>query len=90
ISNISDEQLDSLIGHLRIHFHQAGIRMLDGMLRRLNVMVPYERICQSLIHIDPIHRIFDRIRIRHRGYSVPGPNSLWHHDGHHREFLHAF
>ncbi|KAJ3898291.1 hypothetical protein F5879DRAFT_812824 [Lentinula edodes] len=88
ITNISNEQLDSLLGQLRIHFHRAGIRMLDGMLRRLNIIVPNERIRQSLIRIDPIHRVFDRIRIRRRGYSVPGPNSLWHHDGHHRESVH--
>ncbi|KAJ3902573.1 hypothetical protein F5879DRAFT_805174 [Lentinula edodes] len=88
ITNISDDQLDSLLGRLRIHFHRAGIRMLDGMLRRLNIMVGYECIRHSLIRIDPIHRVFDRIRIRRRGYSVPGPNSLWHHDGHHRESVH--
>ncbi|KAF8823653.1 hypothetical protein HHX47_DHR9000419 [Lentinula edodes] len=84
ITHISNEQLDSLLGRLHIHFHRAGIRMLDGMLCRLNIMVPFERIRQSLVRIDPIHRVFDRIRIRRRGYSVPGPNSLWHHDGHHR------
>ncbi|KAJ3815578.1 hypothetical protein F5876DRAFT_30466 [Lentinula aff. lateritia] len=88
ISRISDEQLDSLLGRLRIHYHRAGIRMLDGMLRRLSIIVPYERIRQSLIRIDPIHRVFDRIRIRRRGYSVPGPNSVWHHDGHHRQSVH--
>ncbi|KAJ3847203.1 hypothetical protein EV368DRAFT_12530, partial [Lentinula lateritia] len=63
ISHITDEQLDSLLGHLRSHYHRAGIRMLDGMLHRLNIVVPYEHICQSLLHIDPVHRVFDRIRI---------------------------
>ncbi|KAJ3872646.1 hypothetical protein F5051DRAFT_338978 [Lentinula edodes] len=88
ITHISNEQLDSLLGRLRIHFHRAGIRMLDGMLRRLNIMVPFECIRQSLVRIDPIHRVFDRIRIRRRGYSVPGPNSLWHHDGHRPASIH--
>ncbi|KAH7877175.1 uncharacterized protein C8R40DRAFT_1040501 [Lentinula edodes] len=88
ITNISDEQLDSLLGRLCIHFHRAGIRILDGMLRRLNIAISYERIRHSLICIDPVHRVFDRIRIRRRGYSVPGPNSLWHHDGHHRKSVH--
>jgi len=27
------------------------------------------------------------MRIRHRVYSVPGPNSLWHHDGQHGKFF---
>ncbi|KAJ4464245.1 hypothetical protein C8J55DRAFT_403895, partial [Lentinula edodes] len=31
----NQDELDSLLGRLRIHFHRAGIRMLDGMLRRL-------------------------------------------------------
>lgn len=87
LSRITDQQLDSLIGHLRVHYHRAGYRMLDGLLRRLGHIVPYERIQESLLRIDPIHRVFERIRIRRRGYSVPGPNFLWHHDGHHRKQL---
>lgn len=86
LSSISDSQLDALLSQLRVHYCRAGIRMLDGMLRRVGHIVPYERIQHSLLRIDPIHRVFDRIRIRRRGYSVPGPNSLWHHDGHHRQF----
>ncbi|KAJ4497858.1 hypothetical protein C8R41DRAFT_941859, partial [Lentinula lateritia] len=87
ISRVSDEQLDSLLGCLRIHYHQAGIRILDGMLRCLSIIVPYECIWQSLIRIDPVHHVFDCIWIRRRGYSVPGPNSVWHHDGHHHQYL---
>ncbi|KAJ3930310.1 MAG: hypothetical protein NXY57DRAFT_898320 [Lentinula lateritia] len=88
LSSISDSQLDALLSQLRVHYCRAGIRMLDGMLRRVGHIVPYERIQHSLLRIDPIHRVFDRIRIRRRGYSVPGPNSLWHHDGHHRQSIH--
>ncbi|KAJ3965403.1 hypothetical protein EV361DRAFT_785815, partial [Lentinula raphanica] len=82
-SNISNDTLDSLISLLRTHYPRAGIQLLHGMLRRLGQIVPYEDIRQSLIRVDPVHRVFDRIRIRRRRYSVPGPNSLWHHDGHH-------
>ncbi|KAJ3860989.1 hypothetical protein EV359DRAFT_48079 [Lentinula novae-zelandiae] len=88
LSSISDAQLDSLLGHLRVHYCRAGICMLDGMLRQLGHIVPYDRIQQSLLRIDPIHRVFDRICIRRRGYSVPGPNSLWHHDGHYLLSVH--
>ena len=45
--------------------------------------ISYQRIRQSLLRIDPIHRVFDRIRIRRCVYSVPGPNALWHHVGQH-------
>ncbi|KAJ3749811.1 hypothetical protein EV360DRAFT_97725 [Lentinula raphanica] len=82
-SNIVNDDLDSLIRLLRSYYPRAGIQMLHGMLRRLGHIVPYERIRHSLIRVDPVHRVFERIRIRRRQYSVPGPNSLWHHDGHH-------
>lgn len=83
LSAISDNDLDILITRLRVHYRRAGISMLDGMLRRLHHHVPRERIRLSLLRIDPVQRVFQRIRIRRRVYSVPGPNSLWHHDGQH-------
>lgn len=83
LSTLTDDALDELILQLRSHFHRAGISMLDGMLRRLGQRLPRERIRASLMRIDPVQRVFQRIRIRRRVYSVPGPNSLWHHDGQH-------
>ena len=82
-SDITDSELDDCLIRLRRHFRLAGISMLDGMLRRLGYRIPRERIRQSLIRIDPVHQIFQRIRIWRRVYNVPGPNSLWHHDGQH-------
>lgn len=87
LSDISDDELDLLIGRLRSHFRRAGLAMLDGMLRRLGHRVQRERIRACLLRIDPVRRIFERIRIRRRNYSVPGPNSLWHHDGQHGGFF---
>jgi hypothetical protein len=86
LSTISDVVLDDLISQLRSHFRRAGLSMLDGMLRRLGHRLPRERIRESLMRIDPVQRVFQRIRIRRRVYSVPGPNSLWHHDGQHGNF----
>ncbi|KAI0057690.1 hypothetical protein BV25DRAFT_1872356 [Artomyces pyxidatus] len=83
-----DEDLDALIRDLRIHFRRAGISMLDGMVRQQGHRVPRERIQQSLLRIDPVRRVFERIRIRRREYHVPGPNSLWHHDGQHGASIH--
>ncbi len=64
--------------------------MLNGMLRRLGHRVPIEHIRQSLLRIDPVRQIFERIRIRRREYRVLGPNSLWHHDGQHGRFFYFF
>ncbi|KAJ7026752.1 hypothetical protein C8F04DRAFT_966135 [Mycena alexandri] len=83
LSTISDEELDGLLIRLRRHYRRAGITMFDGMLRRLGHHVPRERIRQALIRVDPVQRVFQRIRIRRRTYHVPGPNALWHHDGQH-------
>jgi len=85
LSTMIDGELDELIVRLRSHYRRAGISMLDGMLRRLGHRIPRERIRASLLRIDPVQRVFERIRIRRRVYSVPGPNSLWHHDGQHGE-----
>ncbi len=82
-STISDEDLDNLITRLRFHFRRAGIRMINGMLIRLGHRVQQARIRESLLRIDPVRRVFERIRIRRRKYSVAGPNALWHHDGQH-------
>ena len=83
LSTIDDNGLNSVILQLRQQFTRAGITMLHGMLQRLGYRIPRERIRQSLYRIDPVHRIFGRIRIRRRIYSVAGPNALWHHDGQH-------
>jgi hypothetical protein len=85
LSTMTDDQLDNLLLQLKTHFRRAGITMLDGMLRQLGHRVPRDRIQASLLRIDPVHRVFNRIQIRRRVYSVPGPNSLWHHDGQHGE-----
>ncbi|KAF8176256.1 hypothetical protein K438DRAFT_82250 [Mycena galopus ATCC 62051] len=83
--DIADWELDSLLLRLRTHFRRAGVSILDGMLRRLGYRVPQTRLRESLCRIDPVHRVFQRIRIRRREYHVAGPNSLWHHDGQHGE-----
>lgn len=37
-----------------------------------------------MIRVDPINVCMRRMRvIQRRSYSVPGPNALWHIDGHH-------
>ncbi len=83
LSTITDDELDGLIRQLRGHFRRVGITQLDGMLFNLGHRVPRNRISQSLARVDPVQRIFQRIRIRRRTYEVAGPNALWHHDGQH-------
>lgn len=63
------------------HYHHAGLSMLDGMLHHLGYRIA--QIKESLICIDPIQQVFRQIHICCRVYQVPGPNSLWYHDGQH-------
>ena len=63
--------------------------MISGMLLRLGHRVQQARVRQSLLRIDPVRRVFERIRIRRRKYNVAGPNALWHHDGQHGPFAPA-
>ncbi|KAJ8078116.1 hypothetical protein PM082_000322 [Marasmius tenuissimus] len=83
LSLMTDEALDLTLIDLRNHFPKAGVKTLQGMLRSVGQIVQHEHIRQSLIRIDPVHRVFDRVRIKRRKYKVPGPNFLWNHDGHH-------
>lgn len=86
LSNITDDQLDQLLQKLRFEFPRAGLRILDGMIRNQGHIVQQRRVRESLLRIDPVARVFDRVRLQRRGYKVPGPNSLWHHDGQHGKF----
>ncbi len=83
LSQLTDDELDTILADLKKRFVRAGISMMDGMLRGMGIRIQRTRIRDSLLRIDPVHRVFERITIRRRTYSVPGPNSLWHYDGQH-------
>ena len=84
-SNISDRDLDSIVeGFVQAH-PRSGQRLLVGHLRSLGLRLPRWRARNSLLRVDP-HGVASRLRqaLHRRQYSVPGPNSLWHVDGHHK------
>ncbi|TRM62018.1 hypothetical protein BD626DRAFT_404602 [Schizophyllum amplum] len=85
---LTEPELDSVLLRLRTHFRRTGIRYFQGILTRLGYHVTMEEVRQSLIRIDPVHRVFHRILIRRRRYSVAGPMALWHHDGQHGISVH--
>uniref|UniRef100_A0A7M6DRW1 Integrase catalytic domain-containing protein n=2 Tax=Clytia hemisphaerica TaxID=252671 RepID=A0A7M6DRW1_9CNID len=84
-SDINDQELDDLIRKYKDnHGIAVGRSLVIGHLKTLGIRVQHRRIIDSLIRIDPIS---SRLRwatvIKRRKYNVPGPNSLWHLDGHH-------
>ena len=87
LSGITDGNLDNLILCLHSHYWCAGISMLDGMLWHLGYHIPHEHIHASLMKIDPMQHVFQRVQIWRRVYSVAGPMLLWHNDGQHGQWL---
>ena len=82
-SIITDIELDTIVMRHLEDFPCAGEAMLRGCLTSHNVIVPRERLRQSVRRV----RGFDTQTpptIFRRTYVVPGPNYLWHIDGHHK------
>ena len=84
-SKLTDEELDQKIAELKKSAGPlAGRSMAIGFLKAQGLSVQQQRVAKSLVRVDPIS---SRIRwacvIKRRKYCVPGPNSLWHIDGHH-------
>jgi len=84
ISTLSDNDLDEITSQIVEIFPNFGRRMIDGHLQHLGHRVPRSRIQASYSHVHgaPASSFGPR-RIQRRVYSVPGPNSLAHHDGQH-------
>ena len=58
--------------------------MVQGFLKSLGFRLQRRRVRASIYRVDPHNsRIRWAIVVSRRAYSVQGPNSLWHIDGHH-------
>lgn len=82
-SDISDEELDGEMANILQIFPNFGRRMISGHLLSHGIQVVRERIRASYLRVHGAPAIFGDRQIRRRVYSVPGVNSLWHHDGQH-------
>lgn len=82
---ISEEELDSHVRDALTLFPEIGRSMIDGYLKLQGLRIPRSRISASFLRVNGAPAEFGRRRIERRVYNVPGPNSLWHHDGHHSE-----
>jgi hypothetical protein len=78
------EHLDEIILQIVNTFPNFGRRMINGHLKHLGHRVPRSCVLASYsrVHGAPASS-FGPNRIQCRVYSVPGPNSLAHHDGQH-------
>ena len=84
-SDATDEQLDNIVrGFMSVQGSLVCYSMVRGHLREMGVNVQRDRIRVSMARVDPIScRLRWATVVSRRSYSVAGPNSLWHIDGHH-------
>ena len=84
-SALTNDELDTYVRQfMEQHGSMVGCSMLSGYLRSLGLRIQRDRLRASIARVDPSNvRIRWAAVICRRSYSVPGPNSLWHLDGHH-------
>ena len=83
-TDISDSDLDTLVSDTQMRFPNMGLRLLHRHLSSTGIKVQRSRLRASVQHVDPLQSIARWHQpISRRTYSVAGPNSLGHIDGHH-------
>lgn len=82
---IGNTDLDEIVrAFMNVQGGLVGYSMVHGHLRSKGINVQRQRIRASISRVDPINcRLRWATVVSRRAYSVPGPNSLWHIDGHH-------
>lgn len=84
-STLSNSELDQLLTHYKELRPTAGLRFMMGHLRNTSLRVQKVRVQDSMKRVDGIgSQLRRRAAVKRREYSVPGPNHLWHIDGHHK------
>ncbi|KAG8724583.1 hypothetical protein FRC09_016912 [Ceratobasidium sp. 395] len=82
-SLLTDNELLSLVSEALTIFPYFGNQLMLGYLKALGITVPRDRVRWALREVKGAPGIFGVRSIHRIKYQVPGPNSLWHHDGQH-------
>lgn len=84
-TDINDSDLDSIIAAIKQNHPNDGECLMTGHLAREGIIIPRAKLRASIHRVDPINTALRRsFVVRRRVYSVPGPNAVWHIDGHHK------
>ncbi|XP_062849133.1 uncharacterized protein LOC134311422 isoform X2 [Trichomycterus rosablanca] len=86
-SQVSDEELDSLVLAVKKDSPNLGHRMVKGRLKALGYKVQWTRVWDSMHHVDSagiLERLASVGCVVRRTYSVPSPLSLVHVDTNHK------
>ena len=78
---MEDEVLDDIVAGQLQSCPSMGERLLAGALRSEGLRIHRQRLCESIMQVDPLGRIWRRFQVmRRRIYKVEGPNALWYVD----------
>lgn len=84
-TEIGDEELSTIIKNIKDQHPHSGVSLVIGHLRSNNIFVQHIRVRTILRALDPANSALRwGLMTYRRTYSVPGPNALWHIDGHHK------
>lgn len=83
LSQISQQQLDSMLVQTLISFPEFGRNLTAGHFAAQGYRVSRVQLRESYQRVQGGPAIVGQRRIARREYHVAGPNSLWHHDGQH-------
>ena len=84
-SDIPDSNLDEIVERIQRQYPLCGNCQMYGHLLSMGHRIQQARIRESQRRIDPCGTALRRLRVlNRRQYSVPGPLSLYHIDGHHK------
>ena len=83
-SDLSDEELDHIVQSVQQMHPNVGLVMLQDHVASQGINVQRRRLRSSVQRLNPRNGITRwQQALSRRSYHVPGPNSLWHIDGHH-------
>ncbi|CAL9695551.1 unnamed protein product [Knipowitschia caucasica] len=86
-SEMSDQELDSVVADIKTNMPDSGYRMVKGALKSRGHLVQWERVRASLHRVDTLGVLERLSSLRctvRRSYSVPCPKSLVHIDTNHK------
>lgn len=86
-SQLTDEELDSVVRSIKAKAPNVGYRMTKGILQGMGHCVQWKRVSASLHRVDSVgvvRRMAGLSCVARRIYSVPGPLHLVHIDTNHK------
>ena len=87
-SDMTEQELDHLIGQKISESPYSGIQSMIGILRSSGYRVQRHKVISSMRRVDPVgvlmRKTMRNYQIRRRRYNVRAPKALWHVDSNHK------